>query len=95
MARTLIAYIIYIVGASALLLRIVPAQPFSTAPISPTPRPKLYTAGLVTITISVEDGSAAAVTCLVEADRVVADVVQVSTVAERDHLAELLGCSPG
>ena len=94
MGRTLIAYIIYIVGVSALLLRLMPAQE-PTALGTPTPRPVFYVSGLVTVTISVEDGSAPAVTCLTQADRVVADVVQVSTVAERDHLLELLGCNAG
>ncbi len=93
MARTLIAYIIYIVGASALLLRVMPAQAPTVLGI-PTPQAKYYAAGRVVVTISVEDGSGLEVSCLVEADRLVADVVQVSTAAEREHLLELLGCSP-
>ena len=93
MARTLIVYIIYLVGATVLLMRLVPPQN-SPAPAAPTVTPRYALHGMAYVTISVEDGSGRSVTCLTDAERVVADVVQVSTITERDHLLQLLGCGP-
>jgi hypothetical protein len=89
MVRTLIAYIIYIVAASAVLRRVLATD----VPHDPPPRARQLPSGTVAVMITVEDGSALTATCVTSADRVSGDVIQTSTVTERDHMLEALGCS--